>query len=102
MIKYKLKDIRDTMGQSEEIYHAKEVDKEIERLKHENEMTKLTCDGVQEKYEYAKKEIERLRKEKEWLLDVFVKKTPRIDDEETQKYIKNDLIIRMQQALKDK
>lgn len=32
MTKYKLKDIRDTMGQSEEIYHAPEVDKEIEPL----------------------------------------------------------------------
>jgi len=35
MKKYRLKDIRDTMGQSEEIYHAPEIDKEIERLRKE-------------------------------------------------------------------
>ena len=43
LIKYKIEDVRDTMGKTEEIYHAPRVDKVIEQLKKEKEWLLKKC-----------------------------------------------------------
>ena len=85
--------------------------REIERLKHEQEMTKLTCDTVQEKYEgekirveRLKKENERLRTEKEWLLKQYATELYDMHENFRKKYnidsIKQRVVLEMLQLLK--
>ena len=82
----------------------KKRDTEIERSKHENEMTKLTCDRVQEKYEDAKKERERLRKENEWLIKEYSELAYLTNEYQGRVLIECEEIIKkdMQRALKGK
>lgn len=95
-------------------YMEEKKDKEIEQLKKDCEEMAGEADKAKEierltDLNKAKgalikaqaKAIGRLLKEKEWLLNGWVKKTPLVDDDETQKIYKNALIARMQQALKE-
>ena len=79
--------------------------REIERLKHEQEMTKLTCDTVQEKYEGEKIRVERLKKETEWLINecasLKIYDGKHIYSESQREYLKTIMKDRLQEALNE-